>query len=87
MKNEKFKGFILALIIIFIVSSIIANNSQLTGNDIVKFGTLQAISGKLFEEDEEWFVKADDELFGYISVRRNSLNLKKLFLKIRRIFQ
>ena len=59
MKNEKFKGFILTLIIIFIVSSIIANNSQLTGNDIVKLGTSETISGKLFEDDEEWFVKAD----------------------------
>jgi|GEM_PF-720433 len=60
MKNEKFKGFILTVIIIFIVSSIIANNSQLTGNDIVKLGTLETISGKLFEDDEEWFIKADN---------------------------
>jgi len=59
MKNEKFKGFILTVIIIFIVSSIIAKESELKGKDLVKLGTLQKISGKLFEDDEEWFIKTD----------------------------
>ncbi len=63
MKNEKFKGFILTVVIIFIVSGIIANNRQLTGDDIVKFGTFQTISGKLFQDNEKWLIKAGDGIY------------------------
>ena len=62
MKNVKLKGLLIIVILTFISSSIIAGNNPLKGKDFVKLGILQTISGKLFEEDAEWFVKTDTEI-------------------------
>ena len=53
MKNERLKGLLLIIILTFISSSIIASDNTLKGKDFVKLGTLQTISGKIFEEDAE----------------------------------
>ena len=86
MKNEKLKGLILIIILTFIVSSIIADNSPLKGKDFVKLGSLQTISGKLFEENAEWFIKADIETIALHFGPREFLESKNVSLTEKKDF-
>ncbi len=86
MKNMKLKGLLIIIILTFIMSNIIADDSPLKGKDFVKLGILQTISGELFEEDAEWFIKADTEIialhFGpgdFLESKNVSLTEKKNF--------
>lgn len=86
MTNVKFKGFFLIIFIILIFSNIIAGNNLLKGKDFVKLGTLQTISGKLFEEDAEWYLKADKETIALHFGPREFLLSKNVSLKEKKAF-
>ena len=86
MINVNFKGFFLTVLIIFVVSNIIAGNNLLKGKDFVELGTLQTISGKLFEEDAEWYLKTDKETIDLHFGPREFLESKKVSLEVKKDF-
>jgi len=81
MINVKFKGFFLTVFIIFFVSNIAAGNNLLKGKDFVKLGTLQTISGKLFEEDAEWYLETDEGTMDLHFGPREFMESKNVSLK------
>ena len=86
MKNERLKGLLLIIILTFILSSIIASDNPLKGKDFVKLGTLQTISGKIFEEGAEWFLKADKETIHLHFGPKEFLESKNVALKEKKDF-
>ncbi len=63
MKYENLKMNIFIIIIIYLVSSIIAQDSSLTGNDVVKLGSLNTFEGKLIRKDSDLFLETEDKQF------------------------
>ena len=61
MKNEKIKLSILIIILVYLVTIVIAGNSELTGNDVVKLGKYTEIKGDMFTSKDEWFLKTKND--------------------------
>jgi len=79
MKNEKIKLSVLIIILVYLVTTMIAINSKLTGNDIVKLGNYTTIKGNIFTDNNEWFLKTEnDTIFLHFgpSEYRESKNIK-----------
>ncbi len=81
MKNKKINGIQIIIILALIFSNIIAENNPLKGKDFVKLGTLQTISGELFEEYSEWSLKTDKGIIELHFGPREFLAHKNVTLK------
>ncbi len=81
MKNVRLKTIQLIIISVLIFSRIFAENNPLKGKDIVKLGTLQTISGELFEEHTEWYLKTNKETIDLHFGPKEFLKHKNVILK------
>ncbi len=85
MKNKKINGIQIIIILALIFSNVFAENNPLKGKDIVKLGTLQTISGEIFEEYSEWYLITKKDTIDLHFGPREFLASKNVILKEKNI--